>query len=127
MTCNSVTLNGIDAKCHTSVGGIKRILIAKKNDIAEDFVVDEKTGVITTITMESGKYFVQWLFRKNTANYSTSLTSDAAIGSSAITTDLNLQFTKAEATKRLEIQSAINAAAVVIMEDYYGQYILLGR
>jgi nitrogen fixation protein len=40
---------------------------------------------------------------------------------------LNLQFTKAEAVKRLEIQSAINAAAIVIVEDMYGQYILLGN
>ena len=77
--------------------------------------------------MAEGKYFVQWLFRKNTGNYTTSLTSDPAIGTQAVTTDLNLQFTKAEATKRLEIQSAINAAGVVIIEDMYGQYILLGK
>ena len=57
------------------------------------------------------------MFRKNTGNYTTALTSDPAIGTQAVTTDLNLQFTKAEATKRLEIQSAINAAAVVIIED----------
>lgn len=131
MACTSVTLNNINAKCDTAVGGIKKILIANQNDVAE-IVVDEKTGVITTITMESGKYFAQWLFRKNTANYSTSMTSDAAIGNTFITTDLNIQFTKAEATKRLEIQSAINAAAVIIIElqdkDDKGNnsYILLG-
>lgn len=126
MACNTVTLNGIDAKCDKSVGGIKRILIAQKDDV-QTITVDSTTGVIDTITMLSGKTFVEWLFRRNTANYSTSMSSDAAIGNSIITTDLNLQFTKAEATKRLEIQSAINAAAVVIIEDMYGQYILLGK
>lgn len=125
MACNNVTLIGINAKCDTSAGGIKRVLLAQKDDVT-NINVDETTGVIDTITMASGKYFVQWLFRKNTGNYSTSLTSDPAIGAQAVTTDLNLQFTKAEATKRLEIQSAINAAAVVIIEDMYGQYILLG-
>jgi hypothetical protein len=124
MACNNVTLIGINAKCDTSAGGIKRVLLAQKEDVTIK-TVDEQ-GVITEITMASGKYFVQWLFRKNTGNYSTSLTSDPAIGAQAVTTDLNLQFTKAEATKRLEIQSAINAAAVVIIEDMYGQYILLG-
>ena len=124
-SCNNVTLTGINAKCDTSAGGIKRVLLAQKDDVTIGNV--DELGVITQITMASGKHFVQWLFRKNTGNYSTSLTSDQAIGAQAVTTDLNLQFTKAEATKRLEIQSAINAAAVVIIEDMYGQYILLGK
>lgn len=126
MACNTVTLNGINGRCDTSAGGIKRVLIAQKDDVT-NISVDTSTGVIDTITMATGKYFVQWLFRKNTGNYTTSLSSDPAIGTQAVTTDLNLQFTKAEATKRLEIQSAINAAAVVIIEDMYGQYILLGK
>jgi hypothetical protein len=126
MACNTVTLNGINGRCDTSAGGIKRILIAQKDDVT-NINVDTTTGIIDTITMATGKYFVQWLFRKNTGNYTTSLSSDPAIGTQAVTTDLNLQFTKAEATKRLEIQSAINAAAVVIIEDMYGQYILLGK
>lgn len=125
MACNNVTLIGINAKCDTSAGGIKRVLLAQKEDVTIGTV--DELGVITQITMANGKHFVQWLFRKNTGNYSTSLTSDPAIGTQAVTTDLNLQFTKAEATKRLEIQSAINAAAVVIIEDMYGQYILLGK
>lgn len=126
MACNTVTLNGINGRCDTSAGGIKRVLIAQKDDVT-NISVDTSTGVIDTITMATGKYFVQWLFRKNTGNYTTALSSDPAIGTQAVTTDLNLQFTKAEATKRLEIQSAINAAAVVIIEDMYGQYILLGK
>lgn len=125
MACNTVTLNGINAKCDTSAGGIKRILIAQKEDVT--IGTPNEQGIITEITVASGKYFVQWLFRKNTANYTTTLTSDPAIGTQALTTDLNLQFTKAEAIKRLEIQSAINASAVIIIEDMYGQYILLGK
>ena len=125
MACNTVTLTGINGKCDTSAGGIKRVLIAQKDNVTIGAV--DEMGVITSITKEKGTYFVQWLFRKNTGNYTTALTSDPAIGTQAVTTDLNLQFTKAEATKRLEIQSAINAAAVVIIEDMYGQYILLGK
>ena len=137
MACNTVTLNGISAQCHTAAGGIKRVLIAQKEDVT-NITVDNATGVIDCITLASGKYFAQWLFRKNTGSFTTSLTSDPAIGTQAVTTDLNLQFTKAEATKRLEIQSAINAAAVVIVElqdkikdatsgELIDQYILLGK
>lgn len=127
MACNTVTLNGIDGRCDTSAGGIKRVLIAQRDDVASvTYDNDEADGIITAISMTTGAYFKQWLFRKNTGNYNTSLTSDPAIGTQAVTTDLNLQFTKAEARKRLEIQSAINASAVVIIEDMYGQYIYLG-
>lgn len=133
MACKSVTLMGIHAKCDTATGGIKRVLIAQQDDVV-DKVVDRydaetnPTGedVIKTITMAEGKYFVEWEFRKNTANYSTSMTSDPTLGNVTITTDLNLQFTKAEAKKRMEIQSAINAAAVVIIEDMNKQFIFLG-
>lgn len=132
MACNTVTLSGISAKCDTSAGGIKRVLIIQKDDVDSITVDwDEKTqtgtDLITNITLKQDKQFVQWLFRKNTGNYTTTLTSDPAIGTQAVTTDLNLQFSHAEAIKRLEIQSAINAAAVVIIEDMYGQYILLGE
>lgn len=127
MACNTVTLNGIDGRCDTSAGGIKRVLIALRDDVVGvTYNDDESDGMISAITLASGKYFKQWLFRKNTGNYTTALSSDPAIGTQAVTTDLNLQFTKAEAKKRLEIQAAINAAAVVIIEDMYGQYIYLG-
>lgn len=132
MACNTVTLNGIDARCHTSAGGIKRVLIANVDDVKEiiiDWEEATQTGsdMVTAITMNADKKFAEWRFRKNTGSLSTSLASDPAIGNTTVTTELNLQFTKAEAVKRLEIQSAINAAAIVIVEDMYGQYILLGN
>ena len=127
MNCNSVTLNSLDARCDTSAGGIKRILIALKDDVLDIHPSDANDGVIDNILMATGKYFSQWLFRKNTGNYTTTFSSDPAIGSQAFTTELNLQFTKVEQNKRLEIQSAINASAVIIIEDMYGQFILLGK
>ena len=33
MNCNSVTLTTIDARCETSFGGIKEVLIALQDDI----------------------------------------------------------------------------------------------
>ena len=124
-SCGSITLNSIDARCDASIGGIKRILIAQKDDVT-NVAVNDTTGVITAITMASGKKFQQWLFRRNTGSYTSTSTSDATIGNNSVTTEVNLQFSKAEAEKRLNIQSAINANAVVIVEDAYGQFIYLG-
>ena len=124
-SCAAISLASIDARCDASIGGIKRILIAQKDDVT-DVTLNDTTGIITAITMASGKKFQQWLFRRNTGSYTSTSTSDATIGNNSVTTEVNLQFSKAEAEKRLNIQSAINANAVVIVEDAYGQFIYLG-
>lgn len=118
--CSSVTLSAIDARCDTSFGGIKRVLVANRDDVTVTVGTDD------TITALAGGTFVEWLFRKNTGSLTSTVSSDATIGNSFATTEVSLQFSKAEATKRLAIQSAINASAVVIVEDMYGQYIYLG-
>ncbi len=125
MNCNSVTLSTIDARCETSFGGIKEVLIALKDDI-KSVSVDSSTGMINTLTLNTGKKFEKWQFRKNTGNYSSNVSSDPTIGNSFATTEVTLQFSKAEATKRLAIQSAINASSVVIVRDMYDQYLFLG-
>lgn len=124
-SCSSATLSTIDARCETAVGGIKSIMIANRDDVT-GMTVDE-SGVITAITMAATKKFAKWSFRKNTGSYTSTLAVDDAIGSSVVTTEVSLQFTKAEQVKRMDIQTAINAAAVVIVEDMVGGYIYLGK
>ena len=127
MNCTSVILTRIDGRCDANTGGIKRIYIALSDDVASVTQSNEENNaMITDITMASGKTFVAWDFRPNTGSYTSTVSSDAAIGNTAATTEVTLQFTKAEATKRLSIQSAINAGAKVIVEDQYGQYLYLG-
>ena len=124
MTCQSLVLSGIDCRCEPSVGGIKRILIANHDDVTP--TVDEATKEISAITLAKGTKFTEWRFRKNTGSYTSTATVDPTIGNSAVTTEVNLQFSRAENTKRLEIQTALNGSAVVIVEDMYGQHIYLG-
>ena len=125
MACNTVTLSSIDARCEGSVGGIKRVLIANVDDI-QNVAIDEVTQKIKQITLVTGKKFEQWRFRKNTGSYNSSIERDLSIGTQTVTTECSLQFSRAEAQKRLDIQSAINASCVVIIEDMYGEYIYLG-
>ena len=120
----AATLSSIDARCDKSFGGIKRILVALRSDVTP--TLDATTGTITGITMASGVKFQQWLFRPNTGSYTSTYSGDQATGNHVFTTEVALQFSKAEAQKRLAIQSAINAASVVIVEDMYSQFIYLG-
>lgn len=135
MACNSVILNSIDAKCDTSVGGIKEILIAQYDDIdwaSVKYDDDAKKRIhslkciITTEGAEHVAKFETWTFRKNTGSYTSTLETDPAVGNSSITTEVALQFSRAEVQKRLDIQSAINASAVIIIRDMYDQYLFLG-
>ena len=150
-SCNAASLASIDARCDMSFGGIKRVLIALADDV--DSVVIDKfldpemttpaipndTNLITAINMKYTteevegeqvqvyKTFYEFLFRRNTASYTSTTAPDVAIGNSFATTEVTLQFSKAEAKKRMIIQSLINAGAVMIIEDMYGQYIYLGK
>lgn len=125
MACNSQTLKVIDARCDMSRGGIKEVYIANR-DVIQTVEVDEVTQEIKTITIADSATFVKWQFRKNTGAYNSSYSSDAAIGTETVTTELTLQFTKAEATKRMAIQAAMVTPSVVIIRDQYDQYIYLG-
>lgn len=122
--CSTATLSTIDGRCDTAIGGIKSIMIANKDDITK--VETDESGLITAITMAATKKFAKWQFRKNTGSYTSTFETNAAIGNNTVTTEVALQFTKAEQQKRMDIQTAINAAAVVIVEDMIGNYIYLG-
>lgn len=127
-TGGAVTLTSIDARCDGSVGGIKRILIALKDDVTITISdTSNELQYVTDIKLAASKKFEEWKFRKNTGSYTSTYESDPTIGNDTVTTDVNLQFSRAEVNKRLAIQSALNANAVVIIEDMYGQYILLGN
>lgn len=132
-SCGAVTLNAIDARCDASMGGIKEIYIALRDDIKDkadgtgkDITIGSGNELVTAIAMVTGKKFEKWLFRKQTGSYTSTATMDPAIGTNYVTTEVALQFSRAEAGKRLNIQSAMNANAVVIVRDMYDQYIFLG-
>lgn len=124
MACTSATLATIDGRCETAIGGIKSILVANKDDVTK--VETDENGLITAITMAATKKFAKWQFRKNTGSYTSTFSTDTAIGNNTITTEVALQFTRAEQQKRMDIQTAINAASVVIVEDMVGNYLYLG-
>lgn len=134
-SCDAITLAGIDGRCDISFGGVKRILVGLRDkwDVTVEIPAGSTDDVeyITNITAKEGlmdtPYFVEYRFRKNTASYTSTVAPDNAIGNSFATTVVTLQFSKAEAKKRMILQSIINAGnACLIIEDMYGQYVYLG-
>ena len=101
MSCNSVTLTNIDARCDKSVGGIKRILVGLRDELVNVFTND-KGEVINLMFNGTLK---EWKFRKNTGSYTSTANIDPTIDSAYFTTECAIQFSRAEAQKRLDIQS----------------------
>ena len=126
--CKSVSVTAINAKCDGSVGGIKEIYLIATEDVTGVEIATENNAdeLITAITLADSKKFQKWQFRPNTSSYTSTRAGDLATGNSTVTTDVSLQFSKADAGKRMAIQAMINGGCVVIVKDMYGNYILLG-
>lgn len=118
MSC-SQTLAGIQMDCSSSLGGIKRVLIANYDDVT----VQASDDMITAITGT----FKEYQFRKQTGSMTSTLNADDAAGVNYVSTELNLVFTKMETAKRIEIAALSKGKLAVIVEDSNGIYWYLGE
>lgn len=123
MAC-SVTISGLARDCATSMGGIVEAYIANYDDVTSVTVAD---GQVSTIAMASGKHFLRYTFRKGTGSMTSTLNVDPANGVNYVSTDLVLQFSRMETTKRIEMAAlAVNELAVIV-KDANGKYWYLGK
>ncbi|MCM1502178.1 MAG: hypothetical protein NC115_05875 [Bacteroidales bacterium] len=123
MTTNQ-TLGGIPRDCATSMGGIVEALIANYDDVKGVTVAD---GQISTITMMTSTKFKRYCFRKGTRSMTSTLNVDAANGVNYVSTELALQFSRMETSKRVEMTAlSINDLAIIV-KDANGKYWYLGK
>lgn len=118
MSC-SQTLAGIQMDCSSSLGGIKRVLIANYDDVTVQASNDKITAITGT--------FKEYQFRKQTGSMTSTLNVDDAAGVNYVSTELNLVFTKMETAKRIEIAALSKGKLAVIVEDSNGLYWYLGE
>lgn len=122
MPC-SQTLSGLAKDCTANRGGIVEVYIANFDDVV---TITVTSGVISAITMDTGKKFKAYSFAKNTGNLTSTYTIDPASGVKYVTSDLLLQFNRMETTKRTEITALALSDLRVICKDANGKYWLLG-
>lgn len=139
--CASIVLKGIMMDCSNSIGGIKKVWLARYSDIAQ---VNGKTATIgditeteggetrvlgkgvTAISLKSGGEWFEYQFRKNTGSLTSTLNVDEANGNNYITSELSLVFSKMETKKRMEMAALAVGAVVAVVLDSNGKYWLLG-
>lgn len=122
MACNQ-TLSGLAQDCATSLGGIAEVYIASRDDVTTVTVTEDK---VTAITMGSTAKFKKYYFRPQTGSMTTNLQVNAQNGINYWLTDLVLQFTRMETTKRIEISALAVNDMVAIVKDANGVYWYLG-
>lgn len=119
------TLEGMNVTCkENSFGGIKEVLIAPYEDVA-DASVATGTSLITPI-MESGKKFKQYKLLKSTGGLTSTLNTSETTAS-YFTNEVTLQFMKMETAKRIEIMALMMTACAVIVRDANDKYWYLGK
>lgn len=124
MSCTQ-TLSGLGRECQANMGGLKKVYIAPFDDAK---VVAVTSGAISTYTAGGGaSNYMAFNFRPGAASMTSTSTIDAASGTTAIATQLVMNFGRMEATKRTEIQALLQGQVQVIAVDNNGIAWLLGN
>ena len=124
--CNELD-TGIGKTCDNNTGGVKKIFIAEKDNVAS-VTPGSPFDTITAITMVSGKKFYEFAFNKNTSTFTEVTTGDQAVGSQVCTQTLTLVLNRREQAKRevlLKLGNFKDLAVIVL--DSNDKYWLLGE
>lgn len=122
MACNQ-TLSGLVRDCNPSMGGIRRVLAANRDEVGEITISEDKVSAIATGT---GKFKVYALTR-NTGSMSSTYQINAENGIRYVQTDVVMPFNRMETAKRVEMTALAQNDLVLIVEDANGKYWLLGK
>lgn len=123
MSCISKTISGLAHDCSSNIGGISKVWITGYKEGAATLDKDIINGFNEAVTLESWKPFA---FRKGAASMTKTANIDAANGINYITTELVINFSRMETTKRIEMQALLLDEVMVIVKDNNGVYWFLG-
>lgn len=123
MACNSIALAGINVGCKDHMGGIKEVYLIREDDVKSVAAAD---GQISAIELNESASFKTYKFRKGTSQFTSTMTTDEAVGTLSVQTDLALQFSTMETSKRLEIMAMCMESMKGIVLDSNGKYWFLG-
>lgn len=122
MSC-TVTLSNISTNCDSQMGGIDVVYAINYADV-EGLTLT--TGVITAVTLATGKYFNTYEFRKQSGSLTCTYNVDDVAGVKYVAGELALRFAKMETAKRTSFMALCNGELACIVKDTNGKYWYLG-
>lgn len=121
MSCNQ-TLNGLANDCSPSMGGIKAIYAANRDEVGEITITDGKVSA-----MSAKGVFKKYGFARNTGSMSSNYQISLENGTRYVATDVVVVFNRMETAKRVEMAALAQNDLVLIVEDANSKYWLLGK
>lgn len=127
MSCVNFPISGLNKGCRDSKGGIVKVWVTTDTNIPTVNCSLGTNGEISHIdtSIATASVWKPYEFFKHTGSMTSTLNYSETAGSS-YSTELNLQFMKMEAAKRIEVQGLMMNETNVIVKDANKQYHYLG-
>jgi len=109
--------------CKTPSGTIEFMI----TEYANVSSITKTSGVITAISMASGKQFWRYKQKPEVANWKETQTSDSKSGAYKFETALTFDINSLDSSTKIETEILLKNAVVVIAKDADGTYWLLGE
>lgn len=125
MNC-SATLVNIASQCGKVLGGLKKFYVINRDKVD---TITVSQGAITAITLtgsSAGDGFIEYGFKRGTANVTIAGNADDSGRNNSYTTTAHLEFMKQETAKRVALQALVETDAYAVWEDNNGKRWLMG-
>lgn len=110
--------------CRDSLGGTKEVYFIEFENVS---AITETSGMVTAITVASGKQFRKYQVPKETSFWTQALNSNVQNGSIFYQQELTVIVNKMQANTRNELQILAMNRLLAIVLDANGKYWLLGK
>ena len=118
------TLKGINSSCAGNIGGIQKLFIADFDDYT--VTPDYSKMEVSAITANTGSAAFYTYVLENEVGSATSTLTKGSGGVHYYTHEINVQFSKMDADKSLELQAISKGQVLAVTMDNNGRYWLYG-
>jgi hypothetical protein len=114
---------GYTLDCKDNIGGLKDVYFAAIDDLN---VVTQAAGVVTAVTMDTGKYFYKYDLVKESSNFAEAINTNVQNGTVFYAITLEVILNKLQVNTRNEILLLAKNRLVAIVTDNNGTKWVLG-
>lgn len=122
MACTQ-TLAGLINDCAKSMGGIKAVALAVREDVT---AITVTSGKVSAITMDGAKTFKKYYFRPESGSMTSTCNIDPATGVNYVSTELVMLFARMDTVKRTEMCAMLVNDLYALVLDNNNTWWLLG-
>ena len=123
---SNFTLTGIKLDCNPVLAGIKRVYLGYNDQLTITPDTATQTATIAAKSGVEGAKLYPYDVVANTGGLTSTITKNEQNGTRYYTNTINMQFTRLEAAKHLEVQAMAAEALVAIVETNDGKYWVVG-